>query len=766
MLTTVPGGPAYGSLEGGTTYELPYDYAKSLVDAGSAKYANAVVPYSNPPDTVGPTAAAAVAATMGSFYAVPETNTRAGIQAAIDAVVASPTATGTVWLKDAIYDCSDGQSITLKNGVNIMGPFCPVMVDINRVPDSVYLFSAGARLVGNGQPIFVYNNVDNAGAVPATLNFLRGAMYRNMAFIGCSSGFAVGSYNNAGAVDCFWENILHSKTTDFGSKFQNLMHCTLKHLGFYSCQGMLYQINNIDGQYLQAGNNVVDDIFGVVAVGGDGYTARSIRLRRGHVLGCAVGGITGIPWQGQGVSTYGRLQANMFGRTEYTTGATVGMTSGSPDFSVPECAEFPVGMQFLNVTAAGGLIANYVYTVVAKSVASGAGTIQISESPSRNPINANATISNATTFKSRGHAPLVIQGRPSNGTGADAGTGTAFGGVTFLSLDLEGIASAGLVCEWLGNVTFNAISALPDDGVNGCYKQLIFENCKGGPIVFGTPNSLASVQQGTSVGVVLHGKWDIDNASNYVNAVNIKWPQLFGRDVGDLGILSFTYGNRSGAPTFRDRYLDPNGGGPTSLVQLGVPMGRFVKETGNGGVVSFGYNAGLSTAILNDGSAKTKTLPIVTSRGTQMHGFDQLIYNASAFNQTIQPDGANTFWDGTTSKVLRPKEFLWVIWENDRNYWGCLSTNITTYADVTGSAINNGGTITSNTQRVKMRVNAGATSFTWTNSLIQADSQLGGAMSTNDATAAFKGYACSSGSAVIYTTSNTGTCNYDLWIVR
>lgn len=62
MLTTVPGGPAYGSLVSGTSYELPYDYAKSLVDAGSAKYTNAVVPYSNPPDTVGPTAAAAVAA--------------------------------------------------------------------------------------------------------------------------------------------------------------------------------------------------------------------------------------------------------------------------------------------------------------------------------------------------------------------------------------------------------------------------------------------------------------------------------------------------------------------------------------------------------------------------------------------------------------------------------------------------------------------------------------------------------------------------------
>lgn len=62
MLTTVPGGPAYGSLASGTPYELPYDYAKSLVDAGSAKYTNAVVPYSNPPDTVGPTAAAAVAA--------------------------------------------------------------------------------------------------------------------------------------------------------------------------------------------------------------------------------------------------------------------------------------------------------------------------------------------------------------------------------------------------------------------------------------------------------------------------------------------------------------------------------------------------------------------------------------------------------------------------------------------------------------------------------------------------------------------------------
>jgi lysophospholipase L1-like esterase len=62
MLTTVPGGSAYGPLTSGTSYELPYDYAKSLVDAGSAKYTNAVVPYSNPPDTVGPTAAAAVAA--------------------------------------------------------------------------------------------------------------------------------------------------------------------------------------------------------------------------------------------------------------------------------------------------------------------------------------------------------------------------------------------------------------------------------------------------------------------------------------------------------------------------------------------------------------------------------------------------------------------------------------------------------------------------------------------------------------------------------
>ena len=70
MLTTVAGGSAYGSLASGTTYELPYDYAKSLVDAGSAKYTNAVVPYSNPPDTVGPTAVAAVAASLGGTYLV------------------------------------------------------------------------------------------------------------------------------------------------------------------------------------------------------------------------------------------------------------------------------------------------------------------------------------------------------------------------------------------------------------------------------------------------------------------------------------------------------------------------------------------------------------------------------------------------------------------------------------------------------------------------------------------------------------------------
>lgn len=691
--------------------------------------------------------AAAVAAALGSFYAVPETDTRAGIQAAIDAVVASPTATGTVWLKDAIYDCSDGQSITLKSGVNIMGPFIPVMVDINQIPDSVYQYSAGARIVGvPGQKIFVYNPTDNAGAVANPLVCLRGAMYRNMAFVGCDSGFAVGSYNNAGAVDCYWENIFCSRTTSFGLDLQNLMHCELRHLGFYSCQGMLRQINNIDVSVLQAGNNIIDDIFGVVGVAGDGYTPQSLRLRRGHVLGCGVGSST-APSQLQGVTTYGRVQANMFGRVEYTTGATVSVTSGSSDIGVPDTSEFPPGMQFQNVTAVGTgnnlglmLVANYVYTVISRSIASGAGTIKVAVSPSSDPIVPNA--SGTTTFKSKGHAALTIQGR------SNIGQSICMFGVTFDALDLEGVSSASLVCEYLGNVVFNCSASFAQQ--TSCYRMAVVEQCKQGPVFVGA--GTFSIQQGTSYGVqVLGGKIDISNS--YINPSNAQWPAWFGLNSTNSWVLNATSTNSSGLPTLTDNVISVPAGNQ-SIVSLGSPIGRYMQS---GGTADYRALGGLSTMHLQDTANRSITYPTYSS---SWNGFDQINYHGGAPANgavvTISPDGAHTFGAfALTSVDLRPGQFMNTIWDNNRSKFAISSTNKLSFTDSSGTP----GGATAHSQSGKCSVAAAATSIVITNALVHANSHIVVTVASNDSTAAVKNVVPGAGSFTVNLTAPTAQTN-------
>ncbi len=688
-------------------------------------------------------------AILGSFYAVPKDNTRAGIQAAVDLIAAGPTGTGTIWLKDAVYDCTDGVPIALKSGINIMGPFCPVMIDLNQIPDSVFTFSAGARIVGNGQPVFVYNNVANTGPVANPLVCLRGATYRNIAFTGCSSGFAVGSYNNAGAVDCTFENILCAKTTGFGLDLQNLMHCTMKHLGFYSCAGMLRQINNIDMSVLQAGNNIIDDLFGVAAVTGDGYTPQSLRQRRGHVLGCAQGGVTGIPSQLQGVTNYGRIQANMFGRVEYTTGAAVTVTNTSSDFGVPELAEFPVGMQFQNVTAVGGLVANYVYTVLSRSGTSGAGTIKLGVSPSADAITANAN--GTTTFKSKGHAGLVVQGR---GT---SGAGISFFGVTFTGIDIEGIASAGIVMEYMGGVVITSISTLP--ATTDCYKQIVYEQCKGGPTIINGP-AIATIQQGTSYGALFIGKFDWANASNYYNANNLKWPVFLGTDGNNDPVLNISANNRAGLPTFKDSYWSVTNG-PVSGIAVGVPIGRYMQHSQTN---NYSYLGGIGTLHLQDTANRSITYPAYTSA---VHGMEQANYHGGAPANgaviTINQDAGHTIGAfGWTAVDLRPGQYLWTAYDHERTKHAILATNKLSFTDSSGTP----GAATAHTQSGKCSVAAGATSVVITNALVHANAHVVVTAASNDATAVVKSVVPGAGSFTVNLTAPTAQTNLTWTLVQ
>lgn len=689
-----------------------------------------------------PSGAAAVAATMGSFYAVPETNTRAGIQDAIDRVANSQAGTGTVWLNDIEYDATDGVSITLRNGINIMGPYCPVMKDKNRIPDSVYQFTSGARIRGAGQPIFVYENVDNAGAADDPLNFLRGAVYRNIGFIACSSSFEIGSYNNAGAVDCVFENLIHAQTTDFGAKLKNLMHCVVKHLRFYSCGGMLMQINDIDGSVLQAGNNIVDDIMGVVAVSGDGYTPQSIRLRRGHVLGCGQGGVTGKPWQLQGVTNYGRVQANMFGRSEYTTGAAVTVTNASSDFGVPDLAEFPVGMQFQNVTAVGGLVAGYVYSVLSRSAATGAGTIKLGVSPSSDAITANA--GGTTTFKSKGHAGLLIQGR------SDVGQSLALIGVTFAGLDIEGICSAGIVAEYLGGVVFNCISSLPSTSES--YKQIVYEQCKGGPTIVNGP-SISTIQQGTSYGAMILGKFDYANASTYFNANDVKWPAFMGPNANNDVALNITSSNRARLPTWKDNYwMVPTG--PISGVTVGAPIGRYLQH---GGTNDYRPTGGIGTLHLQDTANRSITYPTYTAA---LHGMEQANYHGGAPANgaviTINQDTGHAIGAfGWTAVALRPGQYLWTVYDNERTKHSILATNKLSFTDSSGTP----GAATAHTQSGECSVAAAATAVVITNALVHANSHIVVTVASNDSTAAVKNVVPGAGSFTVNLTAPTAQTN-------
>lgn len=645
---------------------------------------------------------------------------------------------GTVVLKPGFYDFTDGTEIQLVDGVSYVCEQLPQKTDINRVPDSVRDFTAGCVFVGNGSNrAFWFNDTDTVGVPPTVFQPLRGVTLYGIGFKSFKNAVSIGAYNSIGAVDCVFDQLHAVQTTDWAFRYLN---CMAVHFGKHrmgDCAGQIMQGNSMDLSYLQAGNNTADDWAAVIV---SPSSAKANRTTKGFWLGCF-----GAASQMQGVSTYGRIQCNFFGRVELTATATI--TSGSANIVVPDATEFPLGMPVaFGANVGSKFVAGNVYFVVSND---GATTIQLAVSPSWDALVPDASAT--PTIKTKGHAPLMVIGRNS------LGLTVAMDGVTFNGLDLEGITSCGAVFEQCGNVNVLDIQALP--AYANCYKQVVAEQCKRGPTIFGS--GPMSLQQSSSYGVKLIGI-TLDRGNSYINANNLQWPMgMWMNSATNAPELNISASNRAGVPTFADNYFAVSGGG-VSAVTVGAPIGRYLNSSTT---VQYGITGGIGTAVFNDSGARSITYPTYTAA---VHGIDQInAHNglqSSGSIITINADGSYTFGlagDGRTQVKLKPGQFFNTIFDNQRGMHAVVSHNVPTFLDSSGTP----GSVTQNTWQGRVAAAASATSLVVTNALCTPDSIVTAVIATADATAAIKSVVPGNGSFTINLTAPTAQTNIN-WVLH
>lgn len=329
-------------------------------------------------------------------------------------------------------------TLPIYNGVKVRGTTLGDLT-FTTIPDSEWNFDENDITLFKGDgtfPAFSHNTTGTT-TLPTVQADFANEMVSNwglecLAFDNFSHAVHVGSQNRGGGFFFHIRDLLIKNTKTWGIRLTNSMHYEVERVKIVDSfvGGAALFEGDCPTGILQTGNCFIRHIFACPSGDAASNTVRQRRHARGVVFRANhSGGGSNIGILNE-VHAYG-VQVNQFNRTTLSVTAT--FTSGSSNVTVPDGAEYVVGMPVrFTTTPASGFSTNKVYIV--RSVVGNNLTLALDRT--------SAVISAGSSTT----ATMVANGMPCMEVISDT-TGSRITNSKFTDLDLEGEYGAGLYID-------------------------------------------------------------------------------------------------------------------------------------------------------------------------------------------------------------------------------------------------------------------------------------------------------------------------------